>query len=61
MELLSNEKSKKEDEHDVEMVEVIAKVKASIVMALWQDNMKLAEDVANAGTWNLVGWQETLV
>lgn len=36
------ENIKKVEEHDAKMAEVIAEVKASIVIAVWEANIKLA-------------------
>ena len=35
------------------MGKVIVEVKGSVVMAVMEAKIKLAEDVANAGSWNL--------
>ena len=43
------------------MAEVIAKVKDSVIMAIWEAKIKLSKDVANIGSWNLVGWHVSLV
>lgn len=42
------------------MVEVIVEVNASDVMVVQEDKIKLDEDVANAGSQNLVGWHIAL-
>lgn len=42
------------------MAQAIAKVKASTVIAVWETKIKLAEDVANARSQNLVGWHVTV-
>lgn len=60
VELLSKEKDEKEEEHDVEMEEVIAKVKSNVVMVVWETKIKLDEDVVNVGSLDLVGWREAL-
>ena len=60
MELLSKEKVDKEEEHDVYTEEVIAEVKVSVVVAVSEAKIKLAEDVANAESWNLDGLCEAL-
>lgn len=60
VDLLRKEKVEKEEEHDEEMAEVIAEVKASVVMVVWDAKIKLDEDVVNIGSWNLVGWRATL-
>lgn len=52
MEKLTKEKVKKEEEHVVEMGGVITKVKVSVV-AIWEAKIKLAEDLENAGSWNV--------
>lgn len=57
---MSKEKAKKEEEHDAEITKVITKVKASAVMAVWEVKIKLVEDVANVGSWNMAGWRTTL-
>lgn len=60
VELLSKEKDEKEDEHVAEIAEVIVEVKGSVAMAIWEAKNKLAEDVANAGSWNVADWHEAL-
>lgn len=60
MELLSKEKAKKEEERAANIEDVITEVKTSVVIAIWEANIKHVEDVANAGSWNLVGWCEAL-
>lgn len=42
------------------MVELIAKVKSNAFMAILEAKIKFAEDVANAGSQNLVGWHIAL-
>lgn len=59
VELLRKEKAEKEEEPDAEIVEVIAEVKASTIMVVWESNIKLVEDVANRRFWNPVGWRAT--
>lgn len=56
VELLSKEKAEKAEEHEMEMAKVIAEVKANATLAVWEANIKVTEDVANAGSWHLVGW-----
>ena len=41
VELLSKEKAEKEEEHAVEMDEVIAEMKASAIMIVWEAKLKL--------------------
>lgn len=60
VELLSKEKVEKQEKNDAEMAEVIVKVKGSVVMAVWEAKIKLAEDVANIGYRNVVRWHEAL-
>lgn len=54
------EKAEKEEEHEEEMVEVIAEVKASADLAVWEAKIKLDEDVANVGSWNPAGQRAAL-
>ena len=54
------EKAEKEEEHAVEMEEVIAEAKSNAAMAVWETKIKLVEDVANLGSWDLAGWHEAL-
>lgn len=60
VELLSKEKAEKEEEHAAEIPEVITEVKGSAVVAIFEANIKLVMDVANTGSWNVVGWYEVL-
>ena len=60
VELLNKEKAEREEEHDTKIVEVIAKVKGSIVVAVCETKIKLAEGVAIVGSWNVSGWREAL-
>ena len=39
---------------------MIVEVKASATLAVWEAKIKLAEDVANAGSYNLAEWRVTL-
>lgn len=55
VELLRKEKAEKVEEHVVVITEVIAKVKGSFLVAVWEAKIKLPDDVANAGFWNIVG------
>lgn len=55
VELLSKEKVEKEEEHVEEMEKVIVEGKSSAAMAIWETKIKLAKDVANAGSWDLAG------
>lgn len=57
---MSKEKVEKEEQHAVEMDEEIAKVKTSDVAVVWKGMIKLAEEMANAGSWNLSRWHATL-
>lgn len=59
-EILSKEKANNEEEHAAEIDEVIAEVKRSVVVVVWEAKVKLAEDVASAGSQNLVVWHEAL-
>lgn len=49
-EILSKEKANNEEEHAAEIDEVIAEVKRSVVVVVWEAKVKLAEDVASAGS-----------
>lgn len=60
VELMIKEKDDKEEEHAVEMEEVIVEAKSSATMAVCESKIKLFEDVANAGSWDLVGWRKAL-
>ena len=60
VELMIKEKDDKEEEHAVEMEEVIVEAKSSATMAVCESKIKLFEDVANAGSRNLVGWHGAL-
>lgn len=60
IELLIMEKAEKEEEHVLEIDEVITDTKASIVVAIWEAKIKLAEDLDNLGSWNIAGWCEAL-
>lgn len=60
VELLCKANTEKEDEHADEMAEVISEVRGSVVMAICEARIKLEEGVANAGSWNVVGWHEAL-
>lgn len=60
VELLSKEKVEKEEEHAAEVAEVIFEVRGSVVVAVWDAKIKIAEDVANVGSWNVDGWCEAL-
>ena len=48
VELLSKFKAKKEEQHAVEITKVIVEVKDSVVVVVWEAEIKLTEDVANA-------------
>ena len=50
VEKLSKEKAKKEEECALKTEGVIATVKSSDVEAIWEANIKLSEDVENAGS-----------
>lgn len=60
LELLRKEKDEKEEECVAEIAEGIAEVRGSVVVAVWEAKIKLAEDVANTGSWNVVGCYEAL-
>lgn len=60
VESLSKEKVEKEEDHTTEMDDVIAKVKASIVVAVREAKLMLAENMENAGSCNIPGWCEAL-
>lgn len=57
---MTKEKSGKEEEHVVDMDEVIVEVKASAAITIWEAKIKLAEDFENVGSWNVARWRETL-
>ena len=57
---LTKEKSGKEEEHVVDMDEVIVEVKASAAITIWEAKIKLAEDFENVGSCNVTGWFEAL-
>lgn len=60
LERLSKYKMEKEDEHALEIKEMIAELKISVVEAIREAKNKLAEDLENAGSWNMNGWCESL-
>lgn len=60
VELLSKEKVEKGEEHATEMQEVIVEVRSSVVVAVWEAKINVAEDVANVGSWNVASQLETL-
>lgn len=43
-----------------EMDEVIAEVRTSTAIAVWEEKVKLTEDLENAGSWNMTGWRDSL-
>ena len=50
VELLSREKAENEEEHVMDIKEVITVVKANDVVDILEEKIKLTEDVANAGS-----------
>ena len=58
--MLSKQKVGKEEEHILEIDGVIVDVNSSVVVAIWEAKIKLAEDLENSGSWNVVGWREVL-
>lgn len=58
VEKLTKEKAEKEKKHVAEMDNVIAEVRMSAAIAVWEAEIKLAEDLCNARSWNVKGWQE---
>lgn len=60
MELLRKQKVEKEDEHYADLEEVIADAKTSVVMAILEAMIKLAEDLENGGSWDVDDWREAL-
>lgn len=58
--MLRKEKAEKEEDHVVEMEEVITEVKSSAAIIVWESKIRLAEDVTNARSWDLTGWREAL-
>ena len=39
---------------------MIAEAKSNATIVVWETKIRLAEDVANAGSWDLTGWRESL-
>lgn len=60
VELMRKEKDKKEEQHVAEIAEVIVEMKGSTIVVFWEAKIKLAEDVANARSWNGADWHEAL-
>lgn len=60
VEKLTKEKTEKEEEHVAEIGEVIMEVKASAIVAIWEAKIKVAEDLKNAGSWNVAGGHKAL-
>ena len=59
--MLSKAKAEKEDEeHLLEMVEVISDAKVNVAVAFWEAKIHLAEDLENAGSWDMDCWHEAL-
>lgn len=48
VELLIKDNARKEEDHEAEMADVIAKAKANIALVVWEAKIKLSKDVANA-------------
>lgn len=51
---MNREKDEKEVEHVAETDEVIAELKASVDVAVWEAKIKHTEDLKNVGSWNVV-------
>ena len=57
VELLTREKAEREEELICKMEEVVSDAKASVLVAVWEAKIHLAEDLKNAGSWDVVGWR----
>ena len=57
---MSKQKAEKEEEHSTELEEVVAKAKASVMVAILEAKIMLAEDLEHSGSWNVVAWCEAL-
>lgn len=55
VELLSKEKVEKEEEHLLEMEEVISDAKVGVTVAIWEAKIHLAEDLENVSSWDVDG------
>ena len=60
MDLLSNHKVEKEEEHLADLEEVIVDAKTSAAIAILQAKINLAEDLENASSWDVEGRREVL-
>ena len=60
VELVSKEKAEREEEHVHEMEEVISDAKISVVVAVWEAKIHLAEGLENVGSSNVDSWREAL-
>ena len=61
VELHSKEKDEKEEDHLLEMERVIFNVKFNVAVAIRKAKIRLAEDLENAGSWDVDGWREAIV
>lgn len=57
---LVKEKAEREEEHVAEIKEVITEARSSAAEVVCVEKVKLAEDVQNARSWDVVGWREAL-
>lgn len=55
VEKLVKEKVEKKEELAADIAEVIVVVKGSVVVDIWETKIKLVDDMANAGSKNVVG------
>lgn len=55
VELLRKQQAEKEEKHIHKVEEVNADAKASAAVAVWEAKIKLADDLENLGSWNVVG------
>lgn len=39
---------------------MIAEARSSVVEVVWEEKIKIAEDIKNAGSWDMTGWHEAL-
>lgn len=55
VEKLVKEKVEKKEELAADIAEVIVVVKGSVAVDIWETKIKLVDDMANAGSKNVVG------